>query len=89
MLRAKHLDRLTPREQREAIKRWNEDCAVNSRVESQATSGASSSATGAVSEEESIASVLPTSKMPFQACSRDGLIEDTSILPDIQDKSGI
>ncbi|XP_065489591.1 phospholipid-transporting ATPase VD isoform X1 [Caloenas nicobarica] len=83
VLRAKHLERLTPWEQREAIKRWNDDCAVNSGVESQATSGASSSATGAVSEEESIASVLPTSKTPFQACSRDGLVEDTSISPDI------
>ncbi|XP_069646834.1 phospholipid-transporting ATPase VD isoform X2 [Haliaeetus albicilla] len=88
VLRAKHLDRLTPKEQREAIKRWEDDCIVNCRVEFQATSGSSSSATGAVSEEESIASVLPTSKAPLQACSRHGLVEDTSFLPDIQDESG-
>lgn len=81
-MRAKHLDRLTPEEQREAIKRWKD---VNCRVEFQATSGSSSSATGTVSEEESI---LPTSKTPFQACSRDGLVEDTSFLPDIRDESG-
>ncbi|XP_072718598.1 phospholipid-transporting ATPase VD isoform X2 [Ciconia boyciana] len=88
VLRAKHLDRLTPEEQREAIKRWKDDCTVNCRVEFQATSRSSSSATAAVSEEESIASVLPTSKTPFQACSRDGLVEDTSFLPDVQDESG-
>ncbi|KAM6267784.1 phospholipid-transporting ATPase VD isoform 2-T3 [Spheniscus humboldti] len=88
VLRAKHLDRLTPEEQREAIKRWKDDCIVNCRVEFQATSGSSNSASGAVPEEESIASVLPTSKTPFQAWSRDGLVEDTSFLPDIRDESG-
>uniref|UniRef100_A0A8C0FIV3 Phospholipid-transporting ATPase n=1 Tax=Bubo bubo TaxID=30461 RepID=A0A8C0FIV3_BUBBB len=82
VVRAKHLDRLTPEEQKE----WKDDCIVNSRVEFQATSGSSSSATGAVSEEENIASVLPTSKPPFRACSREGLVEDTSSLPDIQDE---
>lgn len=87
VLRAKHLDRLTPEEQREAIKRWRGDCVVNCRVEFHTTSGFSSSVTGAVSEEESIASVLPTSKTLLQACSRDGLVEDT-FLPDIQDESG-
>ncbi|XP_026702488.1 probable phospholipid-transporting ATPase VD isoform X4 [Athene cunicularia] len=86
VVRAKHLDRLTPEEQKEAIKRWKDDFIVNGRVEFQATSGSSSSATGGVSEEESIASVLPTSKPPFQACSREGLVEDTSSLPDIQDE---
>ncbi|XP_009482633.2 phospholipid-transporting ATPase VD [Pelecanus crispus] len=88
VLRAKQLDRLTPEEQREAIKRWNDDCMVNCRVEFQATSGSSSSATGAVAETESTASVLPTSKTPFQAFSRDALVEDISFLPDIQDESG-
>ncbi|XP_042663632.1 phospholipid-transporting ATPase VD isoform X4 [Tyto alba] len=88
VVRAKHLDRLTHEEQREAIKRWKDDCIVNCRVEFQATSGSSIPATGAVSEEESITSVLPTSKTPFQACLRDGLVEDTSFLPDIQDESG-
>ncbi|XP_074678550.1 phospholipid-transporting ATPase VD isoform X1 [Strix aluco] len=86
VVRAKHLDRLTPEEQKQAIKRWKDDCIVNGRVEFQATSGSSSSATGAVSEEENIASVLPTSKPPFRACSREGLVEDTSSLPDIQDE---
>ncbi|XP_055557471.1 phospholipid-transporting ATPase VD isoform X3 [Falco cherrug] len=86
VLRAKHLDRLTPEEQRGAIKRWKDDRIVNCRAEFQATSGSSSSATGAVSEEESIASLLPTCKPPFQACSRDE--KDTSFLPDIQDESG-
>ncbi|XP_053920670.1 phospholipid-transporting ATPase VD [Cuculus canorus] len=87
VLRAKQLDRLTPEEQRIAIKRWKDDCIVNCRVEFQATFGSSSSAVGAVSEEESIASVLPTSKTPFQACSTDGLVEDTVLLPDVQDQS--
>uniref|UniRef100_A0A8C8AMB2 Phospholipid-transporting ATPase n=1 Tax=Otus sunia TaxID=257818 RepID=A0A8C8AMB2_9STRI len=86
VVRAKHLDRLTPEEQKEAIKRWKDDCIVNGRVEFQTTSGSSSSATGAVSEEESIASVLPTSKPPFRACTKEGLVEDTSSLPDIQDE---
>ncbi|KAM9294933.1 phospholipid-transporting ATPase VD [Morus bassanus] len=88
VLRAKQLDRLTPEEQREAIKRWKDDCIVNCRVKFQATSGSSSSATGAVSEEENTANILPTSETPFQACSRDRLVEDTSFLPDIQDESG-
>lgn len=87
MLRAKHLDKLIPEEQREAIKRWKDDCVVNCRMEFQVTSGSSSSATGAVSEEESIASVLPTSKTPFQACSRGRLVEEVS-LSDIQNESG-
>uniref|UniRef100_A0A8C0BC53 Phospholipid-transporting ATPase n=1 Tax=Buteo japonicus TaxID=224669 RepID=A0A8C0BC53_9AVES len=76
VLRAKHLDRLTPEKQREAIKRWKDDSIVNCQVEFQATSGSSSSATGAVSEEESIASVLPTSKAPLQACSRHGTLHE-------------
>lgn len=88
MLRAKHLDRLTPEEQREAIRRWKDDGIVNCRVEFQAASGSPSSATGAVLEEESNASVSPTSKTPFQACSGDGLVEDTAFLPDTQDEPG-
>ncbi|XP_017660117.1 PREDICTED: probable phospholipid-transporting ATPase VD isoform X1 [Lepidothrix coronata] len=88
LLRAKHLDRLTLEGQTEAIKRWKDECDVNDRGESQATSVSFSSAAGAVSEEETIDSVLPTSKTPFQACSRDGLVEDTSSLLDIQDDSG-
>eukprot|EP00075_Anas_platyrhynchos_P003251 XP_005028161.2 probable phospholipid-transporting ATPase VD isoform X1 [Anas platyrhynchos] len=87
VLRAKHLDKLIPEEQREAIKRWKDDCVVNCRMEFQVTSGSSSSATGAVSEEESIANVLPTSKTPFQACSRGRLVEEVS-LSDIQNESG-
>ncbi|KAM6429179.1 phospholipid-transporting ATPase VD [Rhynochetos jubatus] len=64
VLRAKHLDRLTPEEQREAIKRWTDNGIVNGRVEFQANSGSAGSATGAVSEE---GSVLPASKS-LQAC---------------------
>uniref|UniRef100_A0A663LZG5 Phospholipid-transporting ATPase n=1 Tax=Athene cunicularia TaxID=194338 RepID=A0A663LZG5_ATHCN len=41
VVRAKHLDRLTPEEQKEAIKRWKDDFIVNGRVEFQATSGSS------------------------------------------------
>ncbi|XP_067154192.1 phospholipid-transporting ATPase VD [Apteryx mantelli] len=88
VLRAKHLDRLTSEEQREAIKRWKDDCIVNCGTEFQATSGSSSSAKGAASGEESIASVLPTSKTPFQPCSRDGLAEKASFLSGVQDESG-
>ncbi|KAJ7400717.1 putative phospholipid-transporting ATPase VD [Pitangus sulphuratus] len=87
LLRAKRLDRLTPEGQRESIKTWKAECNVNDRGESQVTSVSFSSAAGAVSEEESIDNVLPTSKTPFQACSRDGLVEDTSFLLDIQDDS--
>ncbi|XP_062463592.1 phospholipid-transporting ATPase VD isoform X2 [Pezoporus occidentalis] len=65
VLRARHLDSLTPEEQREAIKRWRDDSVVNCRVELHATSGSSSSVTSAVPEEESIASVLTTSKTPL------------------------
>ncbi|XP_030904751.2 phospholipid-transporting ATPase VD isoform X2 [Melopsittacus undulatus] len=45
VLRAKHLDRLTPEEQREAIKRWRDDSVVNCRVELHTISGSSSSVT--------------------------------------------
>ncbi|XP_051473590.1 phospholipid-transporting ATPase VD isoform X3 [Apus apus] len=65
VLRAKHLDRLSPTMQREAVKRWRDDCIVNYRVEFQATSGSSSLATGAVSEEESMTSASPASKIPL------------------------
>lgn len=61
---------------------------MNDRVELRPTSVPSSSAAGAVSEEESTDSVLPASKTPFQTCSQDGLVENTSFLPDVQDKSG-
>ncbi|XP_064367263.1 phospholipid-transporting ATPase VD isoform X2 [Dromaius novaehollandiae] len=87
VLRAKHLDRLTSEEQRDAIKRWKDNCTVNCGTEFQATSGSSSSATGAASGEESIASVLPISKTPFQPCSRDGLAEKASFLSGVQDES--
>ncbi|KAF4790443.1 putative phospholipid-transporting ATPase VD [Turdus rufiventris] len=88
VLRAKYLVRLSPEEQRKAIKRWKDECNVNDKVELQPTSLPSSSAPGAASEEESIDSVLPASKTPFQTCSRDGLVKNTSFLPDIQDESG-
>ncbi|XP_068799066.1 phospholipid-transporting ATPase VD isoform X4 [Struthio camelus] len=87
VLRAKHLDRLTPEEQREAIKRWKDDCIVNCGTEFQATSGSSSPATGAASEEESLTSVLPTSETPFQPCSRVGLAEKASFISGIPDEA--
>lgn len=59
---------------------------MNDRVELQPTSVPSAAA--AVSEEERTESVLPASKTPFQTCSRDGLVKNTSFLPDIQDESG-
>ncbi|NXU37934.1 AT10D ATPase, partial [Drymodes brunneopygia] len=88
VLRAKYLVRLAPKEQRKAIKRWKDECNVNDRVELQPTSVPSSLAAGAISEEESTYSVLPASKTPFQTCPRDGLVENTSFLLDIQDESG-
>uniref|UniRef100_A0A8C3KWK4 Phospholipid-transporting ATPase n=1 Tax=Calidris pygmaea TaxID=425635 RepID=A0A8C3KWK4_9CHAR len=88
VLRAKHLDRLTPGEQREAVKRWRDDCAVNCRAEFQAASGSPRSPTGAVPGEESVASVPPTSKTPFQARSGTGLAEDAASLADAQDEPG-
>lgn len=86
MLRAKYLVRLPPEEQRKAIQRWKDECNVSDRVELQPTSVPS--AAGAVSEEESTDSVLPASETPFQTCSRDGLIKNTSFSLDIQDESG-
>lgn len=59
---------------------------MNDRVELQPTSVPSAAA--ALSEEESTDSVLPESKTPFQTCSRDGLVKNTSFLPDTQDESG-
>ncbi|XP_059700870.1 phospholipid-transporting ATPase VD [Haemorhous mexicanus] len=88
VLRAKYLARLSHEEQRKEIKRWKDECNVNYGVELQPTCVPSSSAAGAVSEEESTDSVLPASKTPFQTCSRDGLLKNTSFLPDIQDESG-
>ncbi|XP_066041794.1 phospholipid-transporting ATPase VD isoform X1 [Chamaea fasciata] len=86
MLKAKYLVRLSSEEQRKAIQRWKDECNVNDRVELQPTSVPS--AAGAVSKEESTDSVLPASKTPLQTCSRDGLVKNTSFLPDIQDESG-
>uniref|UniRef100_A0A8C0BBN5 Phospholipid-transporting ATPase n=1 Tax=Buteo japonicus TaxID=224669 RepID=A0A8C0BBN5_9AVES len=72
VLRAKHLDRLTPEKQREAIKRWKDDSIVNCQVEFQATSGSSSSATGAVSEEESITFIINSLSIS-KGCSEEGI----------------
>uniref|UniRef100_A0A8C6YVV1 Phospholipid-transporting ATPase n=1 Tax=Nothoprocta perdicaria TaxID=30464 RepID=A0A8C6YVV1_NOTPE len=87
VLRAKHLDRLTREEQRDAIKRWKNDRPVNCGTELQAATGFPSSAAGASSGEEGTASVLSTSKTPFQSCSRDGLAEKASSLSSTQDES--
>lgn len=76
VLIAKHLDKLVPEEKREAIKKWKNECFVSCRMELQVTSGSSSSATGTVLKGESVASVLPASKIPFHACSRDDLMEE-------------
>ncbi|XP_065593138.1 phospholipid-transporting ATPase VD isoform X1 [Cyrtonyx montezumae] len=76
VLRAKQLSKLIPEEKREAIKRWKDERVVSCRMELQFTSGSSSSATHTVSEEETIASVLPTSNTPFCACSRDEIVEE-------------
>uniref|UniRef100_A0A8C3R9T6 Phospholipid-transporting ATPase n=2 Tax=Timaliidae TaxID=9173 RepID=A0A8C3R9T6_9PASS len=86
VLRAKYLVRLSPEEQRKAIQRWKDECNINDRVELQPTSVPSAAA--AVSEEESTDSVSPASKTPFQTCSRDGLVKNTSVLPHIQVESG-
>ncbi|NXO88704.1 AT10D ATPase, partial [Certhia brachydactyla] len=85
VLRAKYLVRLSPEEKRKAIKKWKDECNVSDRVELQPTCVPSSSAAGAVLEEESTDSVFPAS---FQTCSRDGLVKNASFLPDIQDESG-
>ncbi|XP_031966020.1 probable phospholipid-transporting ATPase VD isoform X1 [Corvus moneduloides] len=87
MLRAKYLVRLASK-QKKAVTRWKDECNVNDGVQLQPTSLPSSSAAGAVSDEESTESVLSASKIPFQTCSRDGLVKNTSFLPDIQDESG-
>lgn len=76
VLRAKCLDKLVPEEKREAIKKWKNECFVSCRMELQVTSGSSSSATGTVLKEESVVSVLPASRIPFHACSRDDLMEE-------------
>lgn len=76
VLRAKRLDKLVPEEKREAIKKWKNECFVSCRMELQVTSGSSSSATGTVLKEESVVSVLPASRIPFHACSRDDLMEE-------------
>ncbi|XP_039919842.1 phospholipid-transporting ATPase VD isoform X1 [Hirundo rustica] len=86
VLRAKYLVRLSPEEQRKAIRRWKDECNVNDRVKLQPTSVPS--AAGAVSKEERTDSVLPASKTSFQTCLRDGLVKNTSLLPDIQVESG-
>ncbi|OXB58579.1 hypothetical protein ASZ78_004402 [Callipepla squamata] len=76
VLKAKQLSKLIPKEKREAIKRWKDECTVSCRMELQVTSGSSSSATCTVSEEENITSVLPASNVPFHACSRDEIVEE-------------
>ncbi|XP_048798534.1 phospholipid-transporting ATPase VD isoform X2 [Lagopus muta] len=76
VLKAKHLDKLIPEEKREAIKKWKDECIVSCRMELQVTSGSTGSATGTVLKEESIASVVPLSRIPFHACSRDELVEE-------------
>lgn len=76
VLKAKHLDKLIPEEKREAIKKWKDERIVSCRMELQVTSGSTGSATGTVLKEESIASVVPLSRIPFHACSRDELVEE-------------
>ncbi|XP_042668137.1 phospholipid-transporting ATPase VD isoform X1 [Centrocercus urophasianus] len=76
VLKAKHLDKLIPEEKREAIKKWKDERIVSCRMELQVTSGSTGSATGTVLKEESIASVVPLSRIPFHDCSRDELVEE-------------
>uniref|UniRef100_A0A8C2U0Q4 Phospholipid-transporting ATPase n=1 Tax=Coturnix japonica TaxID=93934 RepID=A0A8C2U0Q4_COTJA len=76
VLKAKQLDKLIHKEKREAIKKWKDERLVSCRMELQVTSGSSSSAIGTVLKEESINSVLPASRIPFHACSREELVEE-------------
>uniref|UniRef100_A0A8C3LRP7 Phospholipid-transporting ATPase n=1 Tax=Chrysolophus pictus TaxID=9089 RepID=A0A8C3LRP7_CHRPC len=76
VLKAKHLNKLISEEKREAIKKWKDELAVSCKMELQVNSGSSDSATGTVLKEESIASVLPASRIPFHVCSRDELVEE-------------
>uniref|UniRef100_A0A8C9MYF3 Phospholipid-transporting ATPase n=1 Tax=Serinus canaria TaxID=9135 RepID=A0A8C9MYF3_SERCA len=70
VLRAKYLVRLSHEEQRKKIKRWKDECNVNYWVELQPTSVPSSSAAGAVSEEESTDSVLSCAKVSVCASEK-------------------
>jgi len=65
------------------VRRWRGDCVGIRGLEFRAAAGACGSAPGALPEEGGIARVLPTPEPPFQACSGDGLVEDTSFSPDI------
>nr|XP_025043214.1 probable phospholipid-transporting ATPase VD isoform X2 [Pelodiscus sinensis] len=69
MLRAKHLDRLTPKEQREAIKKWKEDRIGKCSMGFQDTCTCSKSAEDASVRESADHSLyIPAAKTPFPTC---------------------
>ncbi|XP_034627241.1 probable phospholipid-transporting ATPase VD isoform X3 [Trachemys scripta elegans] len=83
VLRAKHLDRLNPEEQKEAIKKWKDDLVGTCRMGFQGTHACSRSA-----EDEStdLSSYIPVSKTPFHTCPADRSVQKASFRSDTQDE---
>ncbi|XP_065454159.1 phospholipid-transporting ATPase VD isoform X5 [Chrysemys picta bellii] len=83
VLRAKHLDRLNPEEQKEAIKKWKDDLVGTCRMGFQGTHACSRSA-----EDEStdLSSYVPVSKTPFHTCPADRSVQKASFISDTQDE---
>nr|XP_048704351.1 phospholipid-transporting ATPase VD isoform X4 [Caretta caretta]XP_048704352.1 phospholipid-transporting ATPase VD isoform X4 [Caretta caretta]XP_048704354.1 phospholipid-transporting ATPase VD isoform X4 [Caretta caretta] len=88
VLRAKHLDRLTPEEQREAIKKWKDDRVGKCRMGFQGTRACSRSAEDAASVRESTdhSSDIPVSKTPFHTCPADRSVQKSTFISDKQDE---
>ncbi|XP_026503733.1 probable phospholipid-transporting ATPase VD isoform X2 [Terrapene carolina triunguis] len=88
VLRAKHLDRLNPEEQKEAIKKWKDDLVGKCRMGFQGTRACSRSAEDAASVREStdLSSCIPVSKTPFHTCPADRSVQKASFISDIQDE---
>ncbi|XP_032630576.2 phospholipid-transporting ATPase VD [Chelonoidis abingdonii] len=88
VLRAKHLDRLSPEEQKEAIKKWKDDRVGKCRMGFQGTRACSRSAEDAASVRESTdhSSYIPVSKTPFHTCPVDRSVQKASFISDIQDE---
>ncbi|XP_043369835.1 phospholipid-transporting ATPase VD isoform X3 [Dermochelys coriacea] len=88
VLRVKHLDRLTPEKQREAIKKWKNDRVGKCRMGFQGTHACSRSVEDAASVRESTdhSSYIPASKTPFHTCPADRPVQKATLISDIQDE---
>ncbi|XP_074848817.1 phospholipid-transporting ATPase VD [Carettochelys insculpta] len=88
VLRAKHLDGLTPQERREAMKKWKEDSAGKHSMAFQDTCVCSMPLEDAGSVRESTDPLYsPVAETPFPTCPAGRAVQAASFISDIQDVS--